>query len=95
MQSSYAHQNFKLHLTNADLKSAWNLYLTISTGNAWIKKHGVKYAPEIAADELEDSIRLKHFARVYKNHRRSYRDTISLVRCSTATPMPEATLQRM
>jgi hypothetical protein len=67
MQSSYAFQNFEAHLQVTDLKRAWDLYLTLSTGNAWVKSHGAKYAPEISGDELETSIRIKHFAKAYKS----------------------------
>lgn len=69
MQSSYAYLNFDLHLKNADLKSAWNLYLSLSEGNSWIKKHGQKYAPEFENDELESSIRIRHFIKAYKKDR--------------------------
>jgi hypothetical protein len=69
MQSSYVYVNFDSYLKNSDLNGAWDLYVTLGGANTWIREHGTKYAPEFANDELESSIRLKHFVKTYKKHR--------------------------
>ncbi len=69
MQSSYAYMTFKSLLEGGDVKGAWELYLTICGGNGWIKRHGEKYAPEMANDEIEDPIHLREFKKFYKRDR--------------------------
>lgn len=69
MQSSYANITFKSLLNDGDLRGAWDLYLTTCGGNAWIKRHGAKYAPEMRNDEIEDPKHLREYKDHYKKHR--------------------------
>lgn len=70
MQASYAYQQFEQQLRSGDLKSAWDLSSRISEGNSWIKEHGAKYVPEFPYEDTEDSIRIRHLAKAYKEYRR-------------------------
>jgi len=69
IQTLYVHSTFKTHLDAGDLEAAWKFFLRVSDGNNWIKNHGTKYVPEFPATEVEDSIRIRHAVKTYKEHR--------------------------
>lgn len=69
MQTSYAYCNFEQHLRNGNLRGAWELFLVLSDGNTWINQHGSEYAPELPNEQIDPSVRLKHFVKAYKAHR--------------------------
>ena len=69
MQTSYVYVTFKKHLETGDYAAAWEFFLRISQGNNWVKNHGTKYFPEFQAADVESSIRVKHFAKTYKEYR--------------------------
>ena len=69
MQTSYAYVTFKKHLEADDYAAAWEFFLRIREGNNWVKEHGTKYVSELPTKDFESSIRLKHFAKAYKEYR--------------------------
>ena len=70
MHGCYMLQNFKQHLDNGDLKSAWELFLQADTANGWVKLHGAKYAPEISNNDIPNTLRIKRFVAAYEKHQR-------------------------
>ena len=69
MQTSYVYVTIKKHLETNDHAKAWEFFLHVSEGNNWLKDHGKKYFPEFPTTDVESSIRLKHFAKAYKEYR--------------------------
>ena len=68
MHGCYMLQSFELHLSTQDWTNAWELFLQVDTSNAWVKKHGGKYVPELPNDDIPNSLRIKHLVAAYEKH---------------------------
>jgi hypothetical protein len=66
MHAAYMQEKCSEVYKQQDWKAAYELFEQADTGNAWIKKHGKKYAPELPLEELPDQLRLKHFVAAYE-----------------------------
>ena len=73
MQASYVDQQNRTPIKSANFAACRSVMDRVQKGNGSVKRHGEKYWKPPEAEEIQESLRIKHLVKAYKAHQLEHR----------------------
>jgi hypothetical protein len=71
MHSAYMEQQLGAFAQQQNWVEAWELFLQVATGNAWIKNHGASSLPKAIVAEIPKQLRINKLVKAYETHQQN------------------------